>query len=600
MPSAKPAPGNSFADKHPELLDEWDYETNAAHGNTPENVTHRSSRKIHWICRKCGHRWVTTPNYRSTGGGCKHCGAARRGRAKQRPPAGKSLADVAPGIARHWHPTLNGETTAQDVYPASEIPRYWLCDLGHVERTPPKLRRRQSGGNGCVTCGGRRVEEGVNDLQTTHPDTAAQWDELKNSALGLGPTQVSAGSERRAWWRCPNGHSWQAIIKSRAHGKRGCPACIAWATSQVEVQVRCELAAVGVPVVVKDRWRVGKHRMQLDIVVPDWSLVIEYDGYRWHKAQDNRERDLLKSRRLEAAGWTVVRVRDRLEPLGVNDVRVCEADGVLPTVKALLRRLGELGMHTDQFGDYLRGDSLWAAQQAVREYQRVLSKSLASERPELARQLDPDLNNGVSAKTIHPGTNARYWWRCPACQHQWPAAVSARVGSSARPGTGCPQCGRAARGKKRSLAVPGQSLADHFPDLAREWDAEKNAAIEGLYSDQVKPFSVKKAWWICPAHQHSYRASIASRTNVGTGCPYCTNRRVLAGFNDLATTHPDLARDWNLEANRAEFGVDATGVTAGSNTRAHWRCHACGRRWQARIYSRMQGRSRCKCVQSPR
>lgn len=42
------------------------------------------------------------------------------------------------------------------------------------------------------------------------------------------------------------------------------------------------------------------------------------------------------------------------------------------------------------------------------------------------------------------------------------------------------------------------------------------------------------------------------------------------------------------------------GVTAGSSTRAHWRCHACGRRWQARSYSHMQGRSRCKCVQSPR
>ena len=363
--------------------------------------------------------------------------------------------------------------------------------------------------------------------------------------------------------------------------------------------MRCELVAVGIPVIVKDRWKVGPRRMQLDIVVPDWSLVIEYDGHRWHKSPSNFERDRVKVDRLEAVGWTVVRVRDRLEPIGAKDVLIGEADGVLETVKAILSRLSELGMRTDRFGDYMRSDSLWAAQQAAREYQRVLFKSLASELPELARQFDPDLNNGVNPESIHPGTNTRYWWRCPTCQHQWQAAVSARVGSAKRPGSGCPRCGKVAAGMKRSLAAPGESLADHFPDLAKEWDTEKNAA-DGLYSDQVKPFSLKRVWWKCPAHQHSYQTPIATRSNQGSGCPYCTNRRVLAGFNDLATTHPDLARDWDHEANRAEFGVDATGVTAGSNTRAHWRCHACGRRWQARIYSRMQGRSRCKCVQSPR
>lgn len=599
MPSSKPALGNSFAERHPELLDEWNHEKNAQYGYTPEATTHRSSRKVHWICRKCDHRWVATPNNRSNGNGCKHCGFKRRGRLRQRPPEGKSLAEVHPEIAQDWHPTLNGETTAHDVFPGSEKPRYWQCHIGHIEHATPKQRRRQRGGNGCVTCGGRKVEAGFNDLRTTNPEIAALWDESKNAAIGLHATTVSAGSERSVWWRCPAGHSWQALIKTRVRDGGGCPSCTAWSTSKREIQVRCELEAVGIPVVVKDRWTIGGRRMQLDIVVPEWSVVIEYDGHRWHKSTSNQERDKLKTRQLEDDGWTVIRVRDRLDPLGTNDVSVVEADGVHETVKAILSRLDELGLRTDRFEEYLRSGRPWATAQANQQYQRTLFKSLASEHPELAAQLDQELNEGVNPESIHPGTNARYWWRCPACQHQWPAAVSARVGSPARPGTGCPQCGSAASGKKRSLAAPGQSLADHFPDLVPEWDKLKNAA-DGLTPTSVKPFSLKYAWWLCAAHGHSYRTQIATRTKQGSGCPYCANRRVLAGFNDLATTHPELARDWDQEANYAEFGIDATDVTAGANKMAHWRCYACGRHWRARVYVRMQGHSRCRCVQSPR
>lgn len=122
---------------------------------------------------------------------------------------------------------------------------------------------------------------GFNDLATTHPDLAVQWDAAKNAPSGLDPTTVSAGSERKVWWRCPAGHSSEAVIKSRARENLACPDCTAWSTSRREIQVRCELQAVGVPVVVRDRWNVGGRMLQLDIVVPDWALVIEYDGHRW-------------------------------------------------------------------------------------------------------------------------------------------------------------------------------------------------------------------------------------------------------------------------------------------------------------------------------
>ncbi|MFQ9918651.1 MAG: zinc-ribbon domain-containing protein [Flavonifractor plautii] len=37
---------------------------------------------------------------------------------------------------------------------------------------------------------------------------------------------VTAGSRRKVWWQCPEGHVWKAVVYSRA-GKRkcGCPVC---------------------------------------------------------------------------------------------------------------------------------------------------------------------------------------------------------------------------------------------------------------------------------------------------------------------------------------------------------------------------------------
>lgn len=68
-----------------------------------------------------------------------------------------------------------------------------------------------------------RVVTGINDLQTKYPDVAAQWHPDKNGELI--PSKVSAGSGKKAWWLCENGHEWEAVIGSRAKAGRACPFC---------------------------------------------------------------------------------------------------------------------------------------------------------------------------------------------------------------------------------------------------------------------------------------------------------------------------------------------------------------------------------------
>ena len=62
----------------------------------------------------------------------------------------------------------------------------------------------------------------------------------------------------------------------------------------------------------------------------------------------------------------------------------------------------------------------------------------------------------------------------------------------------------------------GKSLADLFPELAKEYDLAKNS--ESPYSVFTK--TNKKYWWTCVAG-HSYKRKVIDRTSFGRGCPEC-------------------------------------------------------------------------------
>ena len=84
-----------------------------------------------------------------------------------------------------------------------------------------------------------------------------------------------------------------------------------------------------------------------------------------------------------------------------------------------------------------------------------------------------------------------------------------------------------------------------YPDLAREWSYEKNNMI---LPEQVSVGSHKRVWWKCK-QGHEWEAEIKSRVN-GEGCPYCANKKVLEGYNDLQTFFPELVKEWNYDKNK--------------------------------------------------
>lgn len=200
---------------------------------------------------------------------------------------------------------------------------------------------------------------------------------------------------------------------------------------------------------------------------------------------------------------------------------------------------------------------------------------LAFQFPDLARQWHPQRNGALTPDKVVPGSNRRVWWHCEK-GHEWQATVASRVSG----GSGCPVCA----GKK---VVPGENdLATRFPDIAAQWHPHRNGV---LTPREVTPYANRKVWWRCE-EGHSYQAAVAARTMRGSGCPYCAGKKVLAGFNDLATLEPEVAKQWHPTLNGT---LTPEMVTAGSHQKVWWECGQ-GHVWKAAIYSRT-GPKKCGC-----
>lgn len=209
-----------YLSDYPELLSEWDYSKNI--GLDPQKIIHRTKKvKAWWKCSE-GHEWQALVANRTYGSGCPICAISPsvQKRNTQRIASAGSLASENPQLAKEWHPAKNGDLLPSNVTPSSNRKVWWLCSAGHEWQAAVAWRNKR--GTNCPYCSGRFVISGVSDLATTNPMLAAEWHPTKNG--NLTPSDVKAGSNKKAWWKCSNGHEWEAVINARKWGN-GCPIC---------------------------------------------------------------------------------------------------------------------------------------------------------------------------------------------------------------------------------------------------------------------------------------------------------------------------------------------------------------------------------------
>lgn len=198
-----------------------------------------------------------------------------------------------------------------------------------------------------------------------------------------------------------------------------------------------------------------------------------------------------------------------------------------------------------------------------------------------AQLLDNTFHDIAELSQVSGGSEAVFSWRCDLNpDHRWKRSVRG-MKASAR----CPDC------EGRRL-VPGENdLATARPDLASEWDFEKNAADPeiGLAGPwEVTQSSGIRVHWVC-YQGHKWMATPNGRTGQNLGCAFCSDRRCWPGFNDLKTKAPELLDeiDWEKESD-----LNPAKLLWVSHRKIAWICpNDPTHKWEAPVWYRTKGRN---------
>ena len=418
----------------------------------------------------------------------------------------------------------------------------WKCKLGHSYEAIVASRTGQN--SGCAVCTGNKVLIGFNDLRTTHPDLAKE-------VIDFDPEAFTFGSGKKIKWKCPNGHIYETRIVNRTSHKSGCPIC----SNNKVLPGYNDLATVH-PDLAKEAYGWN----------PSTLSAMSGKKVSWKCSKGHTFQSVVANRS-KGVGCGVC--ANKVIITGINDLAsqhpkiAKQANGWDPT------KVGG-GSHKRLSWKCNKGHT-WVTNPKHRvngtncpvcDGQKIVMgiNDLATTNPKIAKQA-----NGWDPKKVLAKHHQKYSWKCSK-GHIWEASITARKG-----GSGCLVCA----GKQ--VSVPHNSLSAEYPEIAKQaygWNPETVTAKSGL-----------RKIWMC-SKKHIWSSTVANRTseNRQRNCPICSNQKVLDGFNDLQTTHPELAREVN--------GWDPTKVSSGITKKYSWICDK-GHKYDARIDHRASGVSNC-------
>lgn len=368
---------------------------------------------------------------------------------------------------------------------------WWKCSKGHSYEA---TTAHKTEGRGCPYCANKKVLVGYNDLATTHPDLAKEWHPTKNGALK--PTDVVAGSAKKVWWKCPKGHEYQAKICARSVLHNGCAKCKEGNQTSFPEQSIYYYVKQIFPDAINRYRDIFNNGMELDIFIPSKKIAIEYDGSFYHKKDRSLKREKIKYGICQQNQIKLIRICAKNN----SDVFNMTSDYTLvePTLddcdntKGLDKIIREL-LHM------LESDFGWNSRKQFINYSGLLI---------------PKISADVNIERDRYKINAY-----------------------------------------RENATFKKSLANIRPDLAEEWDYEKN---KGLTPEMFPVGSHEIVWWKCKKCGTSYKKSIRVRSRLKVTCPQCNikckskkyklymldmkTREILKSFNSIA----DAARETGI------------------------------------------------------
>lgn len=392
-------------------------------------------------------------------------------------------------LLKEWNYEKNGDLTPQMVTHGSNKKVWWKCSKCS-EEWQAKVGNRSILGRGCPYCTNQKIRVGKNDLATTHPQLAAEWDYEKNDKT---PQEVTYGSGKKVWWKCPFGHSYQANPLHRTVGSTNCPICNSGRQTSFAEQAFYFYIKKLYPDAINRYTDIFDNRMELDIFIPSIRLAIEYDGEFWHK---NKRREEIKYKYCQKNNIELIRIKED-SAADCWDI----ADQIYHTDNLEDRKnLENLIKFFLVNIDLCRGTFMFREPNVDLERDRnkilnlyraqQIKRSLVNTHPKLVEEWNYERNGGLLPAMFQSGSDERVWWKCSICGHEWQASIYHRAH-----GTGCNVCyrkrnwGGAHAGAKEiyQFSVEGKFI--------KKWDCIAEASREL----NINPSNI----WMCAKHTRS-------------------------------------------------------------------------------------------------
>ena len=621
----------------PELLAEWDYDKNNQIFLYPDKTTHGSKQKPWWKC-SLGHTYEATVHHRLEGKNCPYC-------ANRKVFSGfNDLQTRYPEIAAEWHVSKNAPLLPTDIVGGSHKVVWWLCPQKH-EYEMSVLSRTQ--GQKCPVCAAKRVIKGMNDLATTHPHFLEEWCWEKNEQLLLSPYSLTFGSTKKVWWRCKKcGYEWQVSPNNRRN--TGCPYCAgkvvvtgkndlatlypeiakkwhptlnrkypyevapfshkkAWWVCEKDARhvfeaVVCHLTtgAVICPICAKQRIFPGIN----DLQTTHSDLMKEWDWERNNSA--NLYPNRLASGSAKKAYWICEKGHTWQASIAS---RACSQHCGCPTcAKDLSASFPEkaIAFYLAKCFEIEENKKFaWLGQSELDIYIDSLKLGIEYDgkvwHTESAKDLSKDAlcqANGISLIRVREKGCPKYCSSSfkierqsitPQCLND----VIRKVFDYIKESHPLPEELQIDVEKDRELILASvlsskkkNSVASSI--LINEWNYERNGDIS---PDTISLGTHQKMWWKC-ASGHEWKAAVHSRSGKDkVGCPYCSGKKILPGYNDLATLRPELAAEWSSK----NFPTTPSEVAKQSNKKFWWVCNQCGLEYETSPANRARGRQCPAC-----
>ncbi len=548
-----------ISQKREGLLEEWDYSKN---DDTPHDVAFASNKKAFWKCKE-GHQWEAMIANRSIRErGCPYC-------SHHKPIVGETdLGTMYPALSLEWNHQKNNGLLPSDVLPFSNKKVWWICKEGHEWQAT--IYNRSIAGRGCPYCSNQKILVGYNDLESLCPDIAKEWDYSKNERK---PCDYGKNSTHKAWWICPKGHSYEASIHNRVNGNTACPFC----ANQKLLKGFNDFKTTN-PDLAKE-WDYEKNKVRPDEVFPFtqkkvWWICKNKHHYKASLANRSKGQGCPYCNKRKRSSFPEQAIYYYVKSVfpdainGYKDEKVLgkrmELDIFIPSSKVGIEYDGRVFHNKESHDKDNRKYNLCHSHNIklirISENEPTMVVKLCDYRiiiePTNSERLNYAITNTCSylGKTVLPDVD---------------------------------------RDRKEILALLDKrntNLAETFPEIAEEWNYERNYP---LVPENFAPYSSESVWWRC-SKGHEWQARIGNRTTKGNSCPVCAKLKLPKyAKTNLASYRPDVAKLWDYEKNDE---LEPTMVGGKSSIHAWFKCPFCGHSWNERINNATKRRYVCpKC-----